>query len=394
MPLTKRCDILKDIVGKYTSFLVTFNEHNYSIQLMELLLHYRLYDEFYTFIDQCISGVLLFTDNIMRMDNAYTDIFNRFTEICLYEDFDKYKGNHIMANLFLISANAPKEFREVCHKLFMKAEANQKYLGYRAVCTMVVFRYYLSRIVANNIENRGIINECKKIQMECNFNAEEVEFPIEQISCEVMSIINILTSKDLGRSLDFSLSPKAIEEYFESLISILKTHFDEINSNPLYNLIKLDGSKIVRHPTPRSLTNSSSGHSIINKNNSGSKISTFSKTKSIDEKENKNGGTPRSQRLSREITKRMLHNAGIFEYDEIIDDKELYHCVFLKMDRKELKKLGITDKTHQDKILEVTKQYNKTLPDSVEGLKKARGLLMTSLPTGRLQSQGSGDEFF
>ena len=151
--------------------------------------------------------------------------------------------------------------------------------------------------------------------------------------------------------------------------------------NNLYKLEKNSGSKIVRHPTPRNTINNNSSKIKPEKRSSGTNIITpKSRSLHISINDNRDGPSPRSKRLSKNLTKQMFHTAGLYQYDDLVEDNELFHNVFLKIDRKELNKIGITDKNDQDRILETCKEYNHALPKKISDLKKTRELLLSSTP--------------
>lgn len=348
--------LLNKSIYKHTSIFFDKCPSKYPIELLELIIHYQLTDLLFDYLCMCIMEVIKNPENILRSDDNYSIVLTRFVEICLDNKFDNININdNLLGNLFIICSDAPKVFRNVCNKLLDEANKLDTILGYRAVCTLVIFRYYLAKIIIGNITDRSKIMECKTFQKNINFDMTLDENHNKSINSTILSLIKIITAEEIGCDIIFTLSDTVVNKYIGHIVNVCSAEFnDDLEIIRLCNEICInvnsnEEDKINIYATQNKYTHTSKSMQMIRRksyvNRKSINIPNYidSSTKSI------------------EITKYLLNMVDLSIYEEIIDNHKITHTMFFGMDKNKLLKIGIINKKHQKIIIHLIKKCNKLM---------------------------------
>lgn len=204
--------LINTIISNHINSLLQHEDRSHSIAILELLIHFDMQETLKIYLSNCTSLEMQSCDNIFRDENNRLKVLDRLVQICLDKFFDKNINNNLLGNLFVICSNSPKILRNTCSILFNEGTKINDLLGYRTICSLIVFRYYLGQIIPKNIANTNVILECKTIKHCANF--EQFSDPV------MMSLVKILISNDIGGDMEFKLNDHAIMDGLKILVSL------------------------------------------------------------------------------------------------------------------------------------------------------------------------------
>lgn len=352
--------LINKLFYKHTSIFFDKCSSKYPIELLELIIHYQLTDLLFDYLYMCISEVVKNPENILRSDDNYSIILTRFVEICLDSKFNDINvSDNLVGNLFIICSDAPKFFRKVCNKLLDEANKLDSILGYRAVSTLVIFRYYLAKIIIGNITDRSKIMECKTFQKNINFDMTLDENHNKSINSTILSLIKIITAEEIGGDMIFTLSDTVVNKYIEHVIDVCSLEFN-------------DDLEIIRLCNEICININSNEENKTNINIQTDKYTYTAKTVPIIRRRSYINRNPNnicnniyvnhvSPGKSIEITKYLLNIINLSIYEEIVDNYKITHNMFFDMDKSKLSKIGIINKKHQKSIIYLIKKCNKLM---------------------------------
>jgi hypothetical protein len=211
---------LFDIVNK-----VNLSDFNNDIDktkcknILELLLYFENSQAINDLLNICITSFIIESDKlILRSDSIAISVLVRFIEICLDPIFNttlKMDQSNIPLIILHVTSLAPVILRKTCRNIFnrLMLKLNNEKIAYRAICTLVCFRYILPKIIFHNISNKNIIMECKRIQTMCNFNIDDND----NITIQIMSSVQMLCASRIGAKLDFKLELNQYKKYLVDL---------------------------------------------------------------------------------------------------------------------------------------------------------------------------------
>ena len=235
-------NLLNYILLNKIGFLLDLSKDEGGVYFLELLLNNNMQEECLTYLEKCIEKAIPNVDNIFRDNCIAINILKKFVEICLNNSFDKNSSKeNLLKNLLNICNESPKILRQLCKKIFDDLNAKKENLGYRGVCSLVVFRFYLASMTLKYITNKEVINECKRIQKLANFNEEE-DFTMQ-------SYVNVLTEDKQGNTLNYKITHSKQQMYLNTLREVFsKDNLFEYEFSPcIYNknIKKVTSSTII-----------------------------------------------------------------------------------------------------------------------------------------------------
>lgn len=186
------------MVSDYVDVFLMADDQSRAIKLLELLLYFDLKCA-YRYLKKCVKLIVLDGEMLLRANSIAKFVLCRFVEICLDDLFDKYyKGNDIISECFMICSNAPTILRTVCHYIFntcRKVNENDSInmLGFRAVSLLVIFEFYIGKILKIYKNDPVQIMECNKIKNISKFDKDA--------NVMMMSLIKMLTCHNIGTAL-------------------------------------------------------------------------------------------------------------------------------------------------------------------------------------------------
>jgi len=353
---SKNILLLNKVVARYTSLFLDQRSSKYAVELLELVIHYELTDLLLDYLNLCITEIIKNPENVLRANDNYSVILTRFVEICLDKKFDNvYCNDNLLGNLFIICADAPQILRKVCNKLFNDANKLDPILGYRAVCILVIFRYYLAKVIIQNISDRSKIIECKNLQKNINFDGN--------IDIRILSLIKIITAEDIGNDIIFVLNQSTINKYVSDVISVCNKEFSDD-----LEIIKLCGEIYGDIKYDNCNNTGNTGNNVYNDvENYVENVTYMQMSKTVPIIRRKSYIIKNENKIfsvspkSIEITKYLLNAIGLSIYDDIIDKHKVTHYIFFELDKNKLSKFGIINKKHQKSILMLIKKCNKLM---------------------------------
>lgn len=383
---------LNIMIDDHLDVFIDINNKNtiQGTRLLELLVHYNKNDTVFRYLVRCVRMIMVGSSLTLRSDSTATKILVKFVEICLDDLFDKYyTGKNLIGDIFVICSNAPNALRYVCYTIYSmynNLNLQSDIAGYRAICTLIIFRYYLAKVISKK-PTKDVIEECKKIQEIANFNKEEGDITM-------MSLVKILISFDIGGSISFNLNDNIVDEYLLDIITLIKTipellkekfimisnmelKIDETRQqNRITNpKIRLSTGTISTSPTstpanspeqtprttpritPRTVMRSISEKLLRVRSREDTimerpPIQTEERISYID----KSGS---QDIFSKNIAKRLLHDIGINMYDSLMNQNNITCSILLHLTEADIIKLGITNAEHIMKIKKLVRKYNQ-----------------------------------
>lgn len=319
---------------KHTTILLetkTAKDASYGIKFLELLLHYEKYDAALKFLAKCVDMIDWDGQLILRQDNIAIQILSGFVSICLKQSFAKhYTGTNLLGECFLICSDAPQILRCVCHLIFkicgIKNPSDSKNLiGYRAISSLIIFRYCLGEIVNRNLHDETVMMECKKIKDISSFG--------ENCNPMIISLIKMLISCDIDCELDFRLCEPHIHRNFGYIIRLLESVLDKSNEIIILSKSSPYGIRRMRR------------QNVFNR---------ISSLKTI------------QNNTQQELIKRILSDYGLDMYSTKFNENNITFDSFLQLDAETIGTLGIENTDHKKKILKLVQKYNQVDKNKIE----------------------------
>ena len=372
------CDTFEKL--DYLDLILHNSNPQYSFSLLELILHYDMYDALDIYINKCILITMKFHDNVLRIDENAGRVFTRIVELYLDKIFDEnFDVTNLIGSLFVICSNAPRILRKICLAIFNAGTKIDDCLGYRTVCAIIIFRYFVGKVMMRNMTNPNVLIECKKIQSMANFNNSSNHM--------MMSLVRILIADDIGSDFTLKLCDSVVNNHCENLMEfcililpentevadICKLIERDIKSCQSTHIIQSSQSSqsSQSYQSSKSTQQSYPSHSLqaikvkrIHKSNSVKQISKHAyKKDSSNESLPKNTSddklTSISLSMSIESVKHLLHTIELDMYDDIIDLNGITSHVFIELTIDKMKMIGITNKVHQKNIYKLIKKQKK-----------------------------------
>lgn len=352
----------------YLDLMLSNPNSKYSLSLLELIIHYDMHNALDIYVDKCISITMQLHDNVLRIDENAGRVFTRIIELCLDKIFDEnFDITNLIGSLFVICSNAPRILRKVCLAIFNAGAKIDEFLGYRTVCMILIFRYYIGKVMMKNMTNPNVLIECKKIQSMANFN--------NLSNYVMMSLVRILIADDIGDDFILKLCDSVVNNHCENLMDFCLHMLPEnTDFSDICKLIELDIKSFqLTHPLQQDypLQQSHPSHSLhsikvkrIHKSNSVKQISKHalkkdSPNESLLKSTSDDKLTSISFSMSIESVKQLLHTIELDMYDDIIDLNGITSHVFIELTIDKMKMIGITNKVHQKNIYKLIKKHKK-----------------------------------
>lgn len=381
----KDIDVLTDkfldnLLNNHLELFLDHDDSQYASRLFELLLKYGTHEKICNFLLKCIQLSVGISTLTLRSDNVAIAMLNKFVELCLIDVFNKYYEGNILGDLFVICSNAPTILRFMCKEMFKafnEFNSDNSNAGYRAVCNLIVFRYYLSKII--NMDNeKKTRDECKRINSLGNFNANDTEN-----DASMMSLVKMLIADDIYKGIVFDIPTNISHEYSLDIINYIKNPakypVQYMQSTKLtHEIVELSCSiekKILRLQVDTDQSASiqtaafleTKPDDTINRPRRASLTNFLNKTRIKQRKGvNFTNDDINIVEESKTYVKTLFREDGLTMYDSIIDERNITINVFMKSTIDEITQWGITDKNHIKKITKLIKKCNKEEGSRIE----------------------------
>jgi hypothetical protein len=201
-----------------------------SAMLVDLLFHNKQFNTLKKFMIECFEQSIKNSEIILRDGSQGTAGIGRFVENILNPIFTTSYNKKIQLMDFIkdICQHLPTILKEVCKTIFDMAYRKNPNLAYRTVCTLIIFKFILPKIVMETLDQeeevgRAQREECKTLQSRANFTEPDQEM--------IELVLNIIRSDSEMENFspEFHLEASERKQFFDKLMHLFE---DEKSLNP------------------------------------------------------------------------------------------------------------------------------------------------------------------
>lgn len=242
-------NIINNLITNHAYLDEIFKNKEMTMIMVEIMFHYHL-DAIDDLISYCIDKSILDKNTMLRDDNIPTCVFLKITDLMLTDIFNhNFNINELTGSLLLICSRAPFELRKMCLKIFNKSNSIEPDFGYKAVVSLVLFRYFSSTVISkhNRNKNLNIVRKCKDIITVFNNPSDEC----------MRSMVRMIIDTGNGKHFDYSIEKNILCKMINQFATFVNDKISIIELDDTLrdwcNFLKMKFPMVIDAPKTRTL---------------------------------------------------------------------------------------------------------------------------------------------
>lgn len=270
---------------KYLDIIMQNDNERIYLPMIKLMYHYKM-ESIDTMIDYCIEKSICDKTTFLRTDTGPVFVLKMITEILLTKILnDNINFHSLEGTLLLICTHSPLELRKMCKKIFTQSNNIDDNMGYKAIISLILFKFFCSFIINMNKDSNNI-RKCKLLMDKYIKNEEKKNVSQMRTLVHILIDTNAFDLNNNNEDHCYNLEKNEILLMVKKIINFFRCNITLFNSdNNLLNIC-IDLNNLLFEPTTPKLKSSfgfrfklfgsvtKSKSDIISKSNTTSKSDT------------------------------------------------------------------------------------------------------------------------